>query len=291
MLRWSRLRGKAIAAPCLPALLLLMSAAAGCARPAATVDVVGSDTMVSLAQVWAEAFHRLRPRVSVPVSGGGSGVGIAALLNGYADVALASRPMRPPEWAEARRRGLSPQERVVGWDGLALIVHPENPVRAVTLAQAADLFSGRTAGWQAPGAPAQPVVVITRESTSGTQEFFRAAVMGSAAVTPGALKLPSSQFIHDTVARTPGAVGYVGLAYVTPAVRPLAVARTAGEAPVLPSPAAVAAGRYPLRRPLLMYTARPPAGALSDWVEFVTGPAGQQLLTTAGFVPAAAPGR
>ncbi|RIL11916.1 phosphate-binding protein [bacterium] len=252
----------------------------------------GSDTLVNLALAWAEAYRGVAPDVSIAVTGGGSGTGIAALVNGTVDIANASREMKDEEMAEARAKGMDPQEFVVAIDALAVVVHPSNPVDRLTVDQLADLFSGRATNWRDVGGRDAPVVLVSRETNSGTHVYFLEEVVrkGDAdnpdIFAPQTLLMPSSVGITSEVQRNPNAIGYDGLGYVNPAHEKLVAVGRGGSAPyVVPSVASGADGSYPIARNLYMYTAHPPTGAIAAYLDWVRGPHGQRIVADLGFVP------
>ena len=259
-------------------------------RESSSIQCVGSDTLVNLALAWAEAYMGTRPGVSISVTGGGSGTGIAALVAGTVDVANASRAMSAEEIDAARANGIEPVRHVVALDAIAVVVHPSNPVDGLTLAQVADAYTGRAARWSQLGGEERPVVLLSRESNSGTYVYFLERVLrlgrkdAKDLFSPETLLMPSSEGISTEVRQNRNAIGYDGLGYVTTDQKTLAIAREPGAPFVLPSAATVIDGTYPVSRPLFMYTAGEPVGAVKEFLDFVTGD-GQGLVTGLGFVP------
>ncbi|BDG61594.1 phosphate ABC transporter substrate-binding protein [Caldinitratiruptor microaerophilus] len=257
------------------------------------VDVVGSDTALPLAVRWAEDFHRRRPDVRISVTGGGSAVGLACLAQGLCQVAASSRPAAPEERARARAAGRPLRAHPAALDAVAVIVHPSNPVPFLTFPQLRAIYSGRVTNWRQVGGPDRPVVALSRGAGSGTGQIFEEAVFGPPETRTGpdglprARQVPGSALLHDDVARTPEAIGYVGVGYVTPAVRAVPVARTPAESPVPPAVPLIAGGRYPLVRPILLYTAGASSTAALAFVDYALGPDGQARVAEAGFVPLA----
>ena len=256
-----------------------------------SIQIKGSDTMVNLCQAWAEAFMTKHPKVTVAVTGGGSGTGIAALLGGTCDLAASSRKMTAKELALATSRGAAPQEVVTALDGLAVVVHPSNAVRRLTLAQLADLFTGKIRSWKELGGADKAVVLLSREVNSGTHVYFKEHVLAAATgegpqeFSPEALLLPSSQAIADEVASNPAGIGYYGMGYVNPKNAVVAVAKTASDPYVAPSEDTVRSATYPISRPLLLYARNIPQGAVKAFVEFVMSAEGQQVVRKIDFVP------
>jgi phosphate transport system substrate-binding protein len=255
-----------------------------------TIENKGSDTLVNLALAWAEAYMELRPGVRLSVTGGGSGTGIAAMINGTVDIANASRQMKAEEIEAAEANGISPVEFVVARDAIAVVIHPSNPVAGLTFQQISDIYTGKVTNWQQVGGEDRPVVLLSRESNSGTYLYFLENVvrMGRAdsdlLFSPGALLMPSSEGITSEVSQNPNAIGYDGLGYVTPEQKVVAVARDAQGPYVLPSVDTVNDGSYPISRPLYMYTAGEPTGRMEAYLEWVRGE-GQRIVPELGFVP------
>ncbi len=279
------------------ATVLVGAASLACAvaadEPQGSIQIKGSDTMVNLCQAWAEAFMAKHPKVTVAVTGGGSGTGIAALLGGTCDLAAVSRKMTAKEVAVATAHGAAPQEFLTALDGLAVVVHPSNPVRRLTLEQLADLFTGKTRNWKELGGADQAVVLFSREVNSGTHVYFKEHVLaasqgdGPKEFSPEALLLPSSQAIADEVASNSAGIGYYGMGYLNPKNTAVAVAKTASDPALIPSEDVVRSGAYPISRPLLLYSRATPQGAVKAFVEFVMSPEGQQVVRKIDFVPVA----
>jgi len=274
----------------------LLLAAAWTAAPGAraedmsgSIQIKGSDTMVNLTQAWAEAFMTKHPGVSIAVTGGGSGTGIAALISGTADLAASSRKITPKELSAAKAQGASPEELTVALDGLAVVVHPSNPARQLTLQQLADIFMGKTTSWDAAGGSKKPIVILSREVNSGTHVYFKEHVLGAGnEFAPEALLMPSSQAIAEEVAGNPAAIGYYGMGYNNERNALLAVARDASGPFVSPNEQTVRDESYPISRPLFIYTRGEPAGAVKAFLEFAQSAEGQEVVRQNDFVPVAA---
>lgn len=247
--------------------------------------------MVNLALAWAEAYTTRHPGVSIAVTGGGSGTGIAALTNGTVDVANASREMKSEEIAEARGKGVEPVQHVVARDAIAVVIHPDNPVDELTIPQLAAIFTGEIINWQEVGGEDRPIVLLSRESNSGTYAYFLEQVVrqgdkeNQALFSPDTLLMPSSEGISNEVRHNPNAIGYDGLGYVTPDQKMLAVARGEGRPYVRPSVEAVNNAAYAIARPLYMYTNGQPTGVIHDYLEWIMGPEGQHVVQDLGFIP------
>jgi len=257
---------------------------------ASAIENKGSDTLVNLALAWAEAYMQLRPEVRISVTGGGSGTGIAAMINGTVDVANASRAMKSEEIAAAQANGITPVEFVVARDAIAIVVHPSNPLDGLTLRQISDIYTGKIDNWSQVDGDDRPIVLLSRESNSGTYVYFLENVIrlgdkGSDLLfSPDTLLMPSSEGISAEVRRNPNAIGYDGLGYVTSDQKMLAVARDASGPYVLPSMDTVNDGSYPISRPLYMYTAGEPSGQVKSYLDWILGD-GQSLVPELGFVP------
>jgi phosphate transport system substrate-binding protein len=264
----------------------------GSQNPQRALQNKGSDTLVNLALAWAEAYRVVNPDLLIAVTGGGSGTGIASLINNTVDIANASRQMKPDEIAQAQAHGVDPVEFVVAIDALAIAVHPSNPVNQLTIDQLADIFTGRITTWKDLGGNDAPIVLLSRETNSGTHVYFLEEVIrkGDAnnkdIFASQTLLMPSSVGITSELRRNPNAIGYDGLGYVDPAhEKIIAIAANSSSPYILPSVATGMDGSYPIARPLYMYTAGQPADATADYMNWIQGPAGQQIVAELGFVP------
>jgi phosphate transport system substrate-binding protein len=251
----------------------------------------GSDTLVNVALAWAEAYGQIKPEVQVAVTGGGSGTGIAALINGTVDMANASRKIKEEERSEAEANGFEPVEHTVAGDAIAIVVHPANPVDGLTIAQLSDIFTGKVTNWSEVGGEDRPIVLLSRESNSGTHVFFLEQVVrqgdkdSKALFSPDTLLMPSSEGISAEVRQNPNAIGYDGLGYVTHDQKVVGVASTEGGAYVMPTVETVKDGSYPIARGLYIYTAGEPEGARLEYLNWILGPQGQAIVLDLGFVP------
>lgn len=260
--------------------------------PQQTIQNKGSDTLVNVALAWAEAYRVVEPTVSIAVTGGGSGTGIASLINGTVDLANASRAMKDNEIAEARTNGIEPVEHTVAIDALAIILHPDNPVSELTIDQLADIYTGRITNWAEVGGNDADIVLLSRETNSGTHVYFLEEVVrrgdpnNKDIFAPQTLLMPSSVGITSEIRRNPNAIGYDGLGYVDPAHEKIvAVADTAAGPFVMPSVETAASGDYTLARDLYMYTSGNPTGVVGEFLAWILGPQGQAIVTQLGFVP------
>jgi phosphate transport system substrate-binding protein len=264
------------------------------AKPAKTViQDKGSDTMVNVAQVWAEEYGKVAPDAEVEVSGGGSGVGLAALTRGAVDIANASRDIKPSEVEQASRNtGKAPVEFTVGFDALAVYVHKDNPLSEITLEQLADIYAegGKTTRWseigvKIPGVSDDTIVRVSRQSSSGTYEFFREHALGNRDFRLGSRDLNGSKEVVELVGGTLTAIGYSGMGYATPAVKMLKVTSKPGSPAVAPTVAAVHDKTYPLARSLHLYTLGEPQGAVKQYIDWILSDAGQKVVEDSGYVP------
>ncbi len=255
------------------------------------IENKGSDTMVNLALAWAEAYAQRRPDVRISVTGGGSGTGIAALINGTVDIANASRALKDEEISAAQSAGFEAKQVAVAMDAIAVVVHPSNPIDELTIPQLADIFAGRITNWREVGGPDRPIVLLSRESNSGTYVYFLEHVVrqGSAdnhdLFSPGALLMPSSEGISNEIRQNPNAIGYDGLGYVTADQKTLRIAPHPGDVAVAPTAETVAQGTYPIARPLYVITHGEPGGEVAAYLQWIKGPEGQAIVRELGFVP------
>jgi phosphate transport system substrate-binding protein len=251
----------------------------------------GSDTIVNLALAWAEKYQAEHPNISISVTGGGSGTGIAALLNKTVDIANASRQMQAEEIKQAKANGFDPVEFVVARDAIAVIVNPTNPVSRLTLQQISDIYSGRINNWSQVGGEDRPVVRLSREVNSGTHVYFRDTVIrlgnpnNKTLFATDTLLLPSSEGIISELRQNPNAIGYDGLGYVPSDLKVIAVAKAAGSPYILPSIATVNDKSYPVARDLYMYTAGQPVGAEKAYLDWIVSAEAQTIVANLGFVP------
>jgi len=254
---------------------------------------VGSDTMVNLALAWAEQYQQDQPQAILSVSGGGSGTGIASLINKTTDIANASRKIKSEEIANAQANGIEPVEFVVARDAIAIIVNPNNPISQLSLQQLSDIYSGKINNWQELGGEDRPIVRLSRETNSGTHVYFLEQVLrlgdknDKTLFSTDTLLLPSSEVIGAEIRSNPNAIGYDGLGYVTPDMKVVAVTDIRGEDPVFvyPSAESVNDGTYPIARDLYMYTAGEPHGFIKTYLEWIFTPQAQDIVTRLGFVP------
>jgi len=249
--------------------------------------------MVNLALAWAERYQSAHPDLSLSVTGGGSGTGIASLVNGTVDIANASRAMTADEKKQAEANGITPVEFTVARDAIAVIVNPQNPVRRLTLQQISDIYSGKINNWSEVGGDQRPIVRLSRETNSGTHVYFLQMVIrlgdskNTTLFSTDTLLLPSSEGIINEVRQNPNAIGYDGLGYVPPDLMDslIAVGRDASGPYVIPSIATVNDNSYPVARDLYMYTAGEPSGAIKDYMAWILSAEAQTIVANLGFVP------
>ncbi|MGD0898186.1 MAG: phosphate ABC transporter substrate-binding protein [Thermoguttaceae bacterium] len=284
------------------ALAGLLLPVAGCVLVAGSDDqraqiairVEGSDTMVNVAQAWAEEYHKLHPEISVQVLGGGSGVGIASLIDGNCDLADSSRKMTPKEIQNLLdKRGLEAKETVVGYDALAVYVHRDNPLDSISLDELAEIYGedGAITRWSQLGLAEPPggndrIVFLNRQNSSGTYAYFQEAVLGKHRdYKLGSIDQSGSKDVVVLIAHTPGAIGYSGMGYDAPGVKMLRVSKRRGEPGVAPTVENARNGSYPITRPLQIYTAGDPAGPVRRYLDWILSPQGQAVVAQQGYVP------
>jgi phosphate transport system substrate-binding protein len=240
--------------------------------------VQGSTTVLPIAQAAAEAFMQNNSQANISVRGGGSGNGIAALIEGTCDIADASRPMEVKEILLCQKKGISPVPHIVAMDGIAVIVHSSNPIQGLNMEEIKDIYTGKITNWKELGGKDQKIVVVSRDSASGTFETFNKIVLKGKKVIPEALAQASNKTVATIVATTKGAIGYVGLGYLSETIKALPVNGIA------PEHGTVGSGKYPISRPLYMYTNGAPQGVVKDFIDFIWSEEGQRIVEEQGFV-------
>ena len=269
-------------------------AAQGAVKGKQSIQNIGSDTMVNLAQAWAEQYAKVVPNVSIEVSGGGTGVGVAALINGTAEVANCSRKLEPEEVEKAKKAtGKEPKEFLVGYDGLAVFVHKDNPLENITLEELAEIYreGGTFNKWSdlkviVPTGGKDEIVRVSRQNNSGTYQYFRETVVGKKHdFKAGSLDMNGSKEVVELIGKTVGAIGYSGLGYATPAVKILKIAKVKGAVGIAPSIATVHDNTYPISRPLFMYTPGEPNATTAAYLTWVLGVDGQKIVQATGYIP------
>ncbi|GMV94011.1 MAG: phosphate ABC transporter substrate-binding protein [Candidatus Hydrogenedentota bacterium] len=252
-----------------------------------SIMIKGSDTMLHLVTAWADAYMSQHPEVSISVTGGGSGTGIAALLNGTTDLCASSREVKEEEIKLAQQKGLNLNVVPVARDAITVIVNPQNPVSELTVEQLKKIYTGAYKTWDQVGGPAEPIVVLSRESSSGTYVFFLEHVLNKEDYTKDSLLLPATSAMIQSVTDSPNAIGYVGLGYAEEAadkVKMLSVKRDSSSPAVAPSTETVLSGEYSLARPLNLASSGDSTGAVKTFIDFCLGPEGQALVAETGYV-------
>ncbi|MFN8386544.1 MAG: phosphate ABC transporter substrate-binding protein [Anaerolineales bacterium] len=255
------------------------------------IENKGSDTIVNLALAWAEQYQNENADVRISVTGGGSGTGIAALINGTVGIANASRSIKEEEIAKAKSNSVNPVEHIIARDAIAVIVNPENPVSELTLQQLSDIYSGKINNWMEVGGEDRPIVRLSRETNSGTHVYFLETVLrlgdkeNKTLFSTDTLLLPSSEGIILEVRQNPNAIGYDGLGYVPHDLKMIAIAKEDGGAYVLPSIPTVNDKSYPIARDLYMYTDGEPTGIVKDYLDWILSDEAQEIVAKLGFVP------
>ncbi|MCM8799911.1 MAG: phosphate ABC transporter substrate-binding protein [Candidatus Omnitrophica bacterium] len=255
-----------------------------------SIQIKGSDTMVNLVQAWSERFMQKNPAVFIAVTGGGSGTGIASLINGSCDIASSSREMKKKEIELAKSKGINPYEVIVALDGVAVVVNPKNPVEKLTLSELKDIFTGKINNWKQVGGEDRKIVVLSREVNSGTYIYFKEHVLKREDGTfeefsASSLLLPSSQAICEEVSYNESAIGYYGMGYLNPKNKPLAIATDKDSKYILPTIENVISREYPISRPLFFYTNGYPQGLIKEFLDFVLSDEGQRIVLEVDFVP------
>jgi len=275
------------------ALAMAMILAPWAANARTVIQNKGSDTLVNVAQSWAEHYQKVDPNVAVAVTGGGSGTGIAAMINGTVDIANASRKMKDKEVQLAKKQGQDPVEHVVGYDALAVYLNKNNPATSMSLEQLAEIYGedGQTSNWkqiglEVPGCKGNQIILVSRQNNSGTYAYFRKTVLGGKRdYKLGTRDMHGSKDVVDLVEKTPCAIGYSGLAYATEHVKLACVSAKQGEACVNPSVASASDGSYPIARPLFMYTNGQPTGDIKKYMDWILSDEGQCIILKKGYAP------
>lgn len=272
-------------------IMLMFTVSAFAGQGKNSIQIKGSDTMVNLGQAWAEKDMDTNPGDFIAVTGGGSGTGLSSLISATCDIAMSSRNIKDKEIALARKKGVNPNEIIVALDGLAVVVNPSNPVSKLTLGQLAGIFTGRISNWRDVGGKDEKIVLLSREVNSGTHVYFKEHVLrkndpnSKEEFAPGALMLSSSQAIADEVAGNPSAIGYYGMGYISAKQKPVSVAKYETAEYVEPTIENVVNNKYPISRPLFLYTNGTPQGLVKKFVDFALSKEGQDIVLATDFVP------
>jgi phosphate transport system substrate-binding protein len=250
-----------------------------------SITIKGSDTVLPLSQKEAEAYMKQHPDASITVVGGGSGVGISALMENATDIAMSSRPLKMDEKLKLEESKLEVIESVIGFDALAVVVNPQNEVSKLTHEQISDIFTGKIKNWKEVGGKDMKVICYSRESSSGTYEFFKEHVMDKKNYAPDVLNMPATGAIIQSVSQTKGAIGYVGLAYETKDVKHLEVSYDGGKTFVAPSVENAKNKTYPVSRPLFYYYNKTTEAKVKPFIDYILSAEGQKLVSDVGYVP------
>jgi phosphate transport system substrate-binding protein len=262
-----------------------MSLAAPAIAQAGTVSIKGSDTMVVLGQRWAEEYMKKHPETTIQVTGGGSGTGISALINGTTEICEASRSMKDAEKAQLKEKaGAGPEEIVVAKDGLSVYLNDSNPLNELTMEQLKGIFTGKVTNWKEVGGPDLKIIPYSRENSSGTYVFFKEHVLSNADYTPRAQAMPGTAAVVNAVSKEKASIGYGGAAYAK-GIKVIKVKKDAASQGIAPSDATVKNGTYPLSRPLFFYLRGKPAGEIKSIVDWVLSPEGQAVVLKVGYFP------
>ncbi len=258
-----------------------------------SIQNIGSDTMVNLAQAWAEAYGKVEPNISVEVSGGGSGIGVAALLNGTCDIANSSRGLEPEEIEKAKAKyGADPEETKIGYDALAIYVHPSNPLTEISIEELSEIYreGGKSSKWSDLAVTIQggadEIIRVSRQNNSGTYHYFREAVVGKKAdFKAGSRDMNGSKDVVALVEGTPGAIGYSGIGYRTDKVKVLKVSPKKGQPAIEPTIETTLNKTYPIARPMFFYTPPNPPAHVTKYIQWILGSEGQGMIKDKGYIP------
>ena len=247
--------------------------------------IKGSDTVLPVAQQTAERYMNQHPDARVTVTGGGTGVGISALMDNTTDIAMASRPIKFSEKMKIKEAGQDVDEIIVAYDALAVVVHPSNPVKQLTRQQLEDIFRGKITNWKQVGGDDRKIVVYSRETSSGTYEFFKESVLKNKNYMSSSLSMPATGAIIQSVSQTKGAIGYVGLAYINKEVKPIHVSYDAGKTFTEPSFENAKNKTYPIVRPLFYYYDVKNEGKVKPFIDYILSAEGQATVKQVGYIP------
>ena len=253
------------------------------AGEAQSISVKGSDTVLPLAQAEAEEFMTGSDGRNIAVAGGGSGFGIAALIDGHVEIATASREMTEEELEAAKAKGINPVETTIAYDGISVVVNPENPISELSFDQLRGIYNGSISNWKEGGGEDKPITVISRDSSSGTYTDFQKYVMVGDNYRSDALIQPVTEGVVTEVSQNPNAIGYIGFAYLDSSVKVLNLDN--GNGSVAPTSESILNGKYPLSRSLYFYTNGEPSGLTKEFIDFVLSETGQNLVTEVGYFP------
>lgn len=249
------------------------------------ITLKGSDTVLPLSQKEAENYMKEHPDASITVVGGGSGVGITALIDGTTDIAMSSRPLKLDEKVTLEEKGLDVKEIIIAGDALAVIVNPKNKVEKLTHQQIGDIYTGKIKNWKEVGGADMKIIAYSRETSSGTYEFFKEHVLDKKNYDASVLNMPATGAIVQSVSQTEGAIGYIGLAYETKEVKQLSVSYDDGKTYVAPSIESAQNGTYPISRPLYYYYSGKKDAQIKPLIDYILSETGQKIVLEVGYVP------
>jgi len=255
------------------------------------IQIKGSDTMVNLVQAWSEKYMEKYPAEFIAVTGGGSGTGLSSLISKTCDIAMSSRNIKDKEIELAKKQGVTPFETKVALDGLAVIVHPSNPVSKLTIEQLAKIFTGKIKNWKEVGGKDSKIVLLSREVNSGTHVYFKEHVLrnndpkSKEEFSPGALMLSSSQAIADEISQNPSTIGYYGMGYISKKQKALSIAKDSKSPYFEPTLDNVVSNHYPISRPMFLYTNGNPQNLIKKFMDYALSADGQKIVKETEFVP------
>jgi phosphate transport system substrate-binding protein len=247
--------------------------------------IKGSDTVLPLAQKEAESYMKLNPKERINITGGGSGVGLSALVDGTTDIAMASRKIKMSEKLKLQEAGKAIKEIIIAYDALAVVVNPSNKIAQLTREQLESIYTGKIKNWKEVGGEDLQMVVYSRETSSGTYEFFKEHVMSNKNYAASVLSMPATGAIIQSVTQTKGAIGYVGLAYIQKEVKPIKVSYDKGKTYIVPSMESAIDKKYPVVRPLYYYYITTVEKSVKPFIDYTLSAAGQKIVEQIGYVP------
>lgn len=266
--------------------LLLVIAIVAAVSPALMAQKIkGSDTVLPLSQKLAELYMKSNTSTKITVTGGGSGIGLASLVEGTTDIAMSSRKIKFDEKMKLQNAGKTAKEIIIAQDALSVVVNPKNKVSKLTREQLEGIFTGKIKNWKEVGGADMQIIAYSRETTSGTYEFFKEHVLKNKNYKSGILSMPATGAIIQSVSQTPGAIGYVGMAYVTKDVKDILVSFDGGKNYIEPTFENAKSRKYPIVRPLFYYYEAKSEAKVNAFIKYILSPAGQKIVTEVGYIP------